>query len=49
MAATDLKNRTGTSIYSWETEANGGHIGVKENKNSDIFYLKLNTNWILIK
>ena len=48
---TDLKNRTGSSIYCWETEANGGHIGVttwgvqwrhrKENENSDIFYLKL--------
>ena len=25
---TDLKNRTGSSIYCWETEANGGHIGV---------------------
>ena len=24
--ATDLKNRTGLSIYFWETEANGGHI-----------------------
>ena len=24
---TDLKNRTGLSIYFWETEANGGHIG----------------------
>ena len=45
---TDLKNRTGFSIYFWETEANGGHIGVttrvlqwryrNENKNSDIFY-----------
>ena len=28
LAATDLKNRTGSSIYCWETEANGGHIGV---------------------
>ena len=25
---TDLKNRTGSSIYCWETETNGGHIGV---------------------
>ena len=24
---TDLKNRTGSSIYCWENEANGGHIG----------------------
>ena len=24
----DLKNRTRLSIYFWETEANGGHIGV---------------------
>ena len=49
--STDLKNRTGSSIYCWETEANGGHIGVttwrvqwrhrKENENCDIFYLKL--------
>ena len=23
---TDLKNRTGLSIYFWETEGNGGHI-----------------------
>ena len=23
---TDLKNRTGLSIYFWETEANGGYI-----------------------
>ena len=48
---TDLKNRTKSSIYCWETEANGGHIGVttwgvqwryrEENENSDIFYLKL--------
>ena len=48
---TDLKNRTGSSIYCWETEANGGHFGVttwgvqwrhsKENENSDVFYLKL--------
>ena len=44
---TDLKYGTGSSIYCWETEANGGHIGVttwrvqwrhrKENKDSDIF------------
>ena len=49
--STGLKNRTGLSIYFWETEANGGHIegtiwGVQwryrnENKNSDIFYWKL--------
>ena len=26
--STDLKNRTGSSIYCWETETNGGHIGV---------------------
>ena len=26
-ASTDLKNRTGLSIYFWENEANGGHIG----------------------
>ena len=48
---TDLKNKTGLSIYFWETEANGGHIegttwGVQwryrnENKNSGIFYWKL--------
>ena len=42
------ENRTGSSIYRWETEANGGHIGAttwgvhwKENENFDIFYLKL--------
>ena len=49
--STDLKNRTGPSIYCWETEANGGHIGVStwgvqwrhrdENENFDIFYLEL--------
>ena len=48
---TDLKNRTGLSIYFWKTEAKGGHIegttwGVQwryrnENNNSDIFYWKL--------
>ena len=48
---TDLKNRTGSNIYCWEIEANGGHIGVTtwgvqwrhraENENFDIFYLKL--------
>ena len=48
---TDLINRTGSSIYCWETEANGVHIEVttwgvqwrqrKENENSDILYLKL--------
>ena len=50
-STTDLKNRTGSSIYCWEIEANGGHIGVttwgvqwrhrEENENFDIFYLKL--------
>ena len=25
---TDLKNKTGSSIYCWKTEVNGGHIGV---------------------
>ena len=25
---TDLKNRTRSIIYCWETEANGGHIGM---------------------
>ena len=25
---TDLINKTGLSIYCWETEANGDHIGV---------------------
>ena len=24
----DLRNMTGSSIYCWETEANGGHIEV---------------------
>ena len=48
---TDLKNRTGLSIYFWENETNGGHIGGttwgvqwryrNENRNSDIFYWKL--------
>ena len=48
---TDLKNRTGLSIYFLETETNCGHIGGttwwvqcryrNENKNSGIFYWKL--------
>ena len=28
MKTTDLKNRTGSSIYCWENETNGGHIDV---------------------
>ena len=47
---TDLKNRTGLSVYFWETEANGGHIegttwGVQWRYTLGVLF-KMAANWL---
>ena len=43
VAPIDLKNRTGSSIYFWETETNGGHIGGPPEEYNGVTETKIKT------